>query len=183
MKMIPSALVFLIILGVGVYVFMSEPWQRPAPPSSTYANSVYGISFSYPAGCVLDEREAGNGERSRYVITLISGEALANIPQDGEGPPAITIDIFQNNLDKQKVEEWIRGNSFSNFKLSPDDALASTTVAGRDAYAYTWDGLYRGESTVFAHKDNIIMASVTYLSPEDAIRPDFFQILASLALY
>ena len=183
MKMIPSALVFLIILGVGVYVFMSAPWQRPVPPPSTYSSSVYGISFSYPDAYALEEREAGNGERYRYVITLIDKGALANVPQDGEGPPAISIDIFQNNLDKQKVEEWIRGNSYSNFKLPPDGALASTTVAGRDAYAYRWDGLYRGESVVFAHKDNIIMASVTYLSPEDAIHSDFLQILASLALY
>jgi len=183
MKMIPSALVFLIILGVGAYVFRSAPWERPAPPPSTYSSSIYGISFSYSDTYALLEREAGNGERYHYVITLIDKDALANVPADGEGPPAISIDIFQNNLEKQKVEEWIRGNSFSNFKLSPDNALASTTVAGTEAYAYTWDGLYRGESTVFAHKENIIMMSVTSLSPADAIRADFSDILASLALY
>jgi hypothetical protein len=183
MKMIPSALVFLIILGVGVYVFMSAPWQRPAPPPSTYLSSIYGISFSYPETYALQEREVGNGERYHYVITLIDKDALANVPVDGEGPPAISIDIYQNNLDKQKAEEWIRGSGFSNFKLSPDGAIRTTTAAGVPAYSYTWDGLYRGESVVFAHKGNIIMASVSYLSAEDAIRSDFSNILASLALY
>ena len=183
MKMIPSALVFLIILGVGVYVFMSAPWERPATPPSTYANSIYGISFSYPDTYALQEREVGNGERYHYVITLIDKGALANIPQDGEGPPAISIDIYQNDIEKQKIEKWIRGNGFSNFKLSPDGAISTTTVAALEAYAYTWDGLYRGESVVFAHRENIIMVSVTYLSPDDAIRSDFSNILASLALY
>lgn len=183
MKMIPSALVVLVVLGIGVYVFMSAPWQRLTPPLSTYSSSVYGISMGYPDQYALEEREVGNGERYHYVITLIEKTALENIPEGGEGPPAINVDIYQNNLDNVPVEDWIRGRNDSNFKLSVDGRVSSTSVGGVQAYYYRWDGLYQGESTALAHKGNIIVFTVTYLAPEDQIRTDFSKILSSVALY
>ena len=151
--------------------------------TSTYESAEHGISFSYPDIYVLDEREAGNGEREHHVIVLMDKEAAATLPQNGEGPPTITVDIFQNNLDKLAIAEWIENDSRSNFKLSPDGVLASTTVAGTEALLYAWDGLYRGNSIVFAHKDNIVMLSVAYLSPNDAIVSDFASVVASFELH
>lgn len=188
MKLIFGVAVLIVAL-VGVYMLIASPPETfQIDDFEMYENAIYDISFAYPSTYALQEREVGDGHRYHYSITLIDKETLANVPQNGEGPPSITIDIFQNNLDKLSIEDWVRGTSFSNFKLSPDGRLASSTVANAPALSYTWDGLYRGESVVFAHpgaagKDNIIMLSVTSLTHEDSIRSNFAMLLASISLY
>lgn len=171
----------LLIVLVGGFL-----WYKGQSPKvsdvETYANTTYGISFEYPGTYALQEREVGNAQRYHQALTLIDKEALANIPQNGEGPPAINVDIFQNNLDKLSIERWVRGSNNSNFKLSPDGTLTSGTVAGAPSLSYLWDGLYRGRSVVLSHKGNIIMLSVQWLTEEDAIIEDFADMLASFRL-
>lgn len=183
MKIVCFILTLMVVVA-GAYVLLTPqvPPGEAAPTMQTYMSPAYGIVFAYPDTYALQEREVGNGERYHYTITLIDKEALANVPQNGEGPPAITIDIFQNNLDQLGIEAWVRGTSFSNFKLSPDGLISSTAVAGVPALTYAWDGLYRGESVVFAHNDNILMAGVQFLDRTDQIVTDFYSLLASLEL-
>ncbi|HWO07745.1 MAG TPA: hypothetical protein VNM40_04170, partial [Candidatus Paceibacterota bacterium] len=101
------------------------------------------------------------------------------IPQNGEGPPAITIDIYQNNLDNQTAEEWIRNSSVSNFKLG-DGTLSSTTVGGNPALSYRWSGLYEGTTIVVAQPDWIYAFSVTYFEPGAEIVQDFVRVRDSV---
>src|SRR3989344_7184773 len=124
-------------------------------PREHYSHETYGISFDYPDTYVLEERETGNGERLRHSITLVSKADAAEERANSEGPTAITVDIFQNNLDQEPVADWILKNSFSNFKLSVDGVLTPRTVDDAPAFSYTWDGLYRGDSVVFPRKENI----------------------------
>jgi len=179
----------LLVLAVGGYLYFADTAVAPTGEPNIeemmqqYQNTTYGISLAYPNTYALQEREVGNGERAHYSITLIDKVALANAPQNGEGPPAITIDIFQNDIDQLLINEWVQGSSFSNFKLSPDGVLASTTLAGAPALTYTWDGLYRGKSFVAAHKGNIVMVSGQFLAAEDEIVSDFNAVVSSLKLY
>ncbi len=182
-KILPISAVVLFVAAM-LWFFAAPP---KAASMSTYRSVTYGISFEYPNSYELQEREVGNAERAHYSIVLIDKEALANIPQNGEGPPTINVDIFQNNLDKTPIETWIRGTNYSNFKLSPDGVLASTTIAGKPAFSYVVDGLYRSDAIVFAHpgragKNNIIMLSVGSLTPKDRIRKDFENVVASITL-
>jgi len=185
MKILLGSIVVLLVL-VGGYVFISKgnetltPTPVPQDTSKIYSSVDYGISFTYPETYVLTERALGNGERSHHNITLMDREAAANIPQNGEGPTAITIDFIQNDIEKLSVRDWINNDSRSNFKLSPDGELISTTIAGKEALTYTWDGLYRGQSIVFAHKDAIVMYSVTYMTPGDKIVSDSIEIFESI---
>lgn len=183
----------LVVIGViiaAVYLMLKpgadstigENVPDALPQTQTYENAAYGIRFSYPNSYVISEREEGTGERAHHVIVLMDKEDAANIPQNGEGPTTINIDIFGNGVDKLPVTQWINNTSSSNFKLSPDQVLASTTVAGTEGLSYIWDGLYRGESTVIAHKSDIIMFSVTYMDSTDAIRDDYRALLASVSL-
>lgn len=178
-----SVTVILAALLLGGYYLYVRGVGRLSANLTAYQNSTYGISFKYPDTYALQAREVGNGERYHYSIVLIDKVALANLPQAGEGPPTITIDIFQNNLDNLFVEEWIRNTSDSNFKISLDGILTPTRVGGADAVTYFWDGLYRGQSVVLAHKGNILMLTVTYNASSDQIRADFSQMLSSVALY
>jgi hypothetical protein len=104
-------------------------------------------------------------------------------PQGGEGPPAITIEIFQNNLDNQTTEGWIRNSSFSNYKLSSNEGiLASTTVDGEPALSYRWSGLYEGTTIAVAQQDWVYAFSVTYLEMGADIIQDFVQIMKTVKL-
>jgi hypothetical protein len=80
------------------------------------------------------------------------------------------------------TETWIQQTPSSNFGLSVDKEMHDATVGGAPAIAYTWDGLYRGNSFVFAHKGNIVVASVTYLTTDDRILRDFTGVLKSVRL-
>lgn len=193
-----SAIVITVILVVGLvfvfsyredqvvdsdYVPVAETWKK-------YRSESAGVAFSYPADYVLTEAERGNAERSHYSIVLVRAED-AVVPENGEGPTAISIDIYQNNLDKQTLIGWLTDSNQSNFKLSPTGTYASTTVGvsgggGRgevEAVNYRWSGLYEGETTAFVHRDNIVAMSVTWLTPEDRIVSSYRSLMKSLSLF
>lgn len=142
----------------------------------TYTSSEYGFSFVYPDTYLAEERTIDDVYRKHKSITLLQKGYVA--PEGGEGPTTINIDIYQNNLDKQSLEAWIKGSSNSNYKLG-DGLITSLNVSGKEALSYEWDGLYRGHTVVFEHNQNIIAVSVTYLNPSDKIRLDFENILKS----
>lgn len=178
---VPTAM--LVVLTSLFYAYATYPWWPEAPVVPAYISSKYGIAFSYADTYTLQERELGNAERWHHSIVLVDKEWLANIPVGGEGPPAIGIDIYQNNLDQLSLEEWVRGTSFSNFKLSVDGKLSLSTVGSAKAFYYQWDGLYRGESYVATHSGNIVVFSATYNTEDDQIRKDFREVLRSVSLY
>ncbi|HEY9584812.1 MAG TPA: hypothetical protein VJI33_04555 [Candidatus Paceibacterota bacterium] len=177
----------LILIGAGFYFWTKkETAENPSPLSpivtddNNYKNNTYNFSFSYPETYIIDEGEVGNGERSHYTITLSPKDAFP-LPAGGEGPPTITIDIYQNDLDNLTLDSWLRNTNFSNFKLS-DGKYTDTTVSGTPAIRYHWSGLYEAETFAFIHKKSIIAVSGMYLSPEDEIVKDFNSLVSSIKL-
>lgn len=136
----------------------------------------FGFSFTFPDTYIYSQKDIDIVHRIHKVFILTPSNFIP--PKDGEGSAAITIDVYQNNLDKQSIESWIKGNSLSNYKLG-DGVLTSTLVDGKEALAYDWDGLYRGHTVVFEHNQNIIAVSVTYLEVTDQIRADYDAVLKS----
>lgn len=195
-KRIIIVVVAILLIGLGVYAFTrknvttNEPVEQLPDVAQrtdvkTYKSDKYGIEFSYPNGYVLTEKETGTAKRARHTITLMTeadAAALKSANPPGEQPTGITIDIFQNNLDKEDIEHWLENNSASNFKLS-DGNVSPVTVASTTAIAYSWDGLYPTNSIIFSHKDNIVMMSMTYLTAKDAVWRDFATIIQKLKLY
>jgi hypothetical protein len=191
---IAASVLALILIGAGVvYVFSDEEAGNgtPTPNVTTeeldYSSAAYGLAFSYPAKYFVTEYDSGTPQRSRHSIVLLEDtpftrDLVAGKVPGTEAPPGITVDIFDNALDRTALRAWVEGNANSNFKLSIDGKLASTSIHGKEALSYTWDGLYRGDSVVVAHKSNIIMFSVTYHSPDDEVRDDFENVLSSVEL-
>lgn len=182
MKITLAVLALLAVGGVWYWSGRTSP-QAEEENFSSYSNDAYGISFKYPNRYFLSEREAGNGERRHYFIVLIEDTPQNRDIIEGkligtESPPWISVDIFQNNLDNMSVSTFVTATNNSNWKLG-DGNIASTTVGGQEAVAYSWDGLYRGDSVVFAHRENIIMLSGTYFGEEDQIRKDFEAVTSS----
>lgn len=176
-----------VIIGVAfaacVALYFYQIDLRPGGPSEdlrTYQSEVYGFSFSYPNAYTLSEQEVGTGERNHYSVVLTRTRDLPP-PENGEGPPTITVDVYQNNIDRLSLLDWLTGTNFSNFKLS-NGTYASTSVSGVEAVRYRWSGLYEGHTVAFNHRDSIIAVSGTYLTPSDAIVKDFESVLFSIRL-
>lgn len=200
-KLFPLIMIVILAALGSIFFVWKEKQATPALPpvfnpvnAKEYKNDSYGIAFAYPHDYFLDEYDMSDGSagspqvahRARHSVVLSEDTETNRAIREGrmmetEGTPSITIDIHQNNLDKQTVEDWVTGSAYSNFKLG-DGTYESVTVAGVPAVHYFWDGLYPGESLVFAHQDNIIMLSGTYLEPTDRIRGDFGAVVQSFRL-
>lgn len=173
------------IIG-SIFSFTKGPGDEGREPSlntrKSYSNDIYGINFEYPANYFLEEREVGTGERGHYQIMLTEDTEENRRLRQGEatiareGPTAITIDFYQNNIEKLELYKWLTETNQSNFKLS-DGSYMSLTQSGKEAVSYTWDGLYTGDTVALLYKDNIVALSVTYLGPDDEIRKDFKNVV------
>lgn len=180
-KSILTILGLLVILGVILFFTQKKTLVVEEPVSSTYTSEKYGISFEVPEGYTLSESERGSAHRGHYSIVMIKNEDLP-APENGEGPTSINIDIYQNNIDQQTLPAWFHGTNNSNSKLTATQSYASTTVAGKEAIAYRWSGLYEGETIAFRHNGNIVALTVTYMDEQDKNIAAFREILLSLTL-
>ncbi len=174
----PLIALVMVILLVGLAYLYLVPAGEPVISLKTYVSSSGDLTFNYPADYVLEERAAAGGERGEQHLTLIQESELKS--GASEGPTSITIDIYQNDLDKLTTEQWIKNDARSNFKLSPDGKLSSTPLSRRVALTYIWDGLYRGETVALATNKNVYAFSVTTLTAEDQIKSDFEALLKTV---
>jgi hypothetical protein len=111
------------------------------------------------------------------IMLVRKGDEIA--PEGGEGPVAITIDIYDNSVDKLSVMDWMKNTNQSNFKLGPG-TYDTERVGGEIAYTYTWSGLYEGRTTVLAHGTDIVAISVTYMDPNDDILIAYDDVVSSI---
>jgi hypothetical protein len=179
--------IFIVLAGVFVAVSKGLASLRMNPPVEQmgvqveYASAEFGLRFEYPKTYFLVERNAGDGHRARHQVMLVEDtpgnrDIVAGRGPATEGPPAITFDIYQNNLDRYTTESWIRGTDDSNFKLSSEGRLTETTLGTEPAFSYRWSGLYEGTTRVTARPDWVYAYTVTYLNPGDQIVQDYVAI-------
>lgn len=179
----PKASVFLVVvilLLVGVAFWIASRERPVVIDGKPYSSETYKIEFIYPDSYVIAERYVGDPSFPRNAVTLYAKDNLPN-PSAGEGPTAINFDIYSNSLAKTPLETWVRQSPASNFNLG-NRTLIPTTVDGKSAFTYNWDGLYLGKSVVFEHNGNIIHTSVTYMSEDDIIKYDFDRLISTIRL-
>ncbi len=177
--------VVLILVG-GFFlireVVTTQPLQENQSTYQKYSNTEYGISFEYPDSYILTEMDAPGSEMRKHHSVSLIRKADLPAPEGGEGPPSITIDFYQNNLDKQTGEQWILNSKESNFKLS-NGVMATTTIHSYPALSYRWSGLYEGTTVVTAGSNWIYAFTVTYLEMGADIIQDFVKIKDSVRIF
>ena len=176
------AIVALLLLLVVALLYVLPLWRDVEP--KTYQSEVFGLSFSYPTNYFVVETDTSSGERIQHLITLIEdtteNRALMGGEAPGrEGPPSITIGIYQNDLDIYTTERFIHDTSYSNFKLS-DGVLTPTEIGGEVALAYHATGLYENDNVVGARPGYVYMFTINYLLPSDPIVDDFASVRSSI---
>ncbi len=176
------------VLIIGSFFLNQTPSEQPVPQNGqqestaiSYNSSELGISFEYPENYMLQTHEQGTAERDWTVLTLIDSEILRSAIENGasEGPPAIAIQVF-NNPEGYTAEEWIKGMSYSNFKLSSDEVLTPVTVGGEAGLAYRHSGLFENNAAVVVRGEKVYMFSVSWLTPQDENVRDFGHILETI---
>ena len=181
------AVALAVIAGLFLFFYSDALFQQNGPlapvagPTGTnlYANGAYGISFPYPSEYVVQEGERSDRPHDRYAIVLIHEDDV-EVPIAGEGPTSITIDIYENTTN-ETLSNWVTTASESNYMLG-DQRLTEMSVDGKAALQFRWSGLYEGETTAFLNGDTIVVVSVTYLTPEDAIIADYRTLLSEIQL-
>ena len=180
-KELPSAaavIVFLILAATIIFLNPQKGSQlNPAGPTQVPYVGIGGLSFFYPNSYVLTQRHDSYEGDPIVVLTLVPNDV--KIPDMSDGPTAISI-IEVPNSGAETLSAWVKGHSISNFSLSPDHVLASTTVAGEPAVSYTHPGVYESKAVAVKHKGNIYILSVGSIAPTDQIYVDFQNILQTV---
>ncbi len=183
MKILVLGIVLLILLGIGgVFLKQVQPasptaFNTPAQTNLVQYAGAADISFVYPKRYTLTERKDSFEGSPIVVITLI--DANTSVPDMSDGPPAISIIEVPNPSDLS-LSEWVKQKSISNFNLSPDQKLSSTTVGGEPAVSYVHSGLYESQALAAEHNKNIFLLSVGSVDASDAIYGDFHRILQTV---
>lgn len=179
-----AAIVFVI--AVGAYMYLTKgPATEPTTSTATstpiteevYTSNTGGLSFKYPSNYKVEARSDAYEGEPISVMTLIDEKIV--VPEQSDGPTAISI-IVLPNTKKLPLDAWVKTKSISNFNLSPDKKLSSTTVAGESAISYTHTGLYESDAVAVTHGDKIYLFSVGWADSTAVIRTDFQKLLQSV---
>ncbi|MBP7770646.1 MAG: hypothetical protein KA066_01895 [Candidatus Pacebacteria bacterium] len=185
-----NALIWALVVAVfatGAYFLLSNstaslPGDTAATTTPQTALEQYssedGYSFMYPNTYELSSRTEGNAERQWDVLVLLPKGYVP--PQNGEGPPAISLSVF-SNTEGLSLDAWVQGDARSNWKLIVDErASRPMTVGGEPALWYHYSGLYEVDSVAVAHGGKIFLFSGDWLDPSDQIRADFNNLIKTV---
>lgn len=159
---------------------MGEGKQSMVP----YQNQEFGISFEYPSGYYLKERnDVGALGVPQLSVLMVEDTQMHRDIIDGkvgatEGPTSIMVDAYQNP-DQLSAVEWAKQDT--NWKITSRE-LETLRVAGESAVSFTWDGLYQGKSIIVTKGTHAYVLSVTWNSPEDQILKDFDMVLRTVQI-
>lgn len=181
---------FLIILAVIVVIVAGFLFAKSSPSGvnnvelTTFSSSELGLEFNYKAGSdgyVLEEMSSsavGSGPMKTLVLTR-SEDKLSGVPVGGEGPPTITLNIFDNK-NKQWPQTWVDTHTqYSNINLKITNPV-ETSIGGAKAIRYMADGLYVSDNVVITHGDSVYMVSGMFLEEDSNLRRDFQPLLDSI---
>lgn len=151
--------------------------------TAVYTDSSLGFQFTYRKGLngyVLLQPETQPGTamlREELVLMLQNDyEILQHATDAREGPPTITIRVFENTLN-QWATTWTDAHpaeSNVNLALAEPEELAA---GGANAVRYLVDGLYPTDTVVIASGGYIYILSGSYLEEDSVIRADFLNLL------
>jgi len=184
----------LIILGFFVlnnYIYTEKQGDNTHTAGvrtyTTYADEWLGFLFSYPIGengYVMTEPQIGIDDNGLQKILVLTDTQEAKLFEEnpvvgGEGPPTITILVF-DNPNRQNPLLWAETNTlYSNIGLKRSETQ-QIVIGGANAIQYTADGLYMSEIAVVAHGSHVYVVNGGYMDVSSAIRKDFKTILESI---
>lgn len=185
-----SIIVLLVVIAVGFYLFGQDDSVVVPEDGEVVVNEQVvkdtetGIQFEYPVGYHLDEvrptEDFGDNFIKAYILMLESDrQRLQEEEVPTEGPPTISISIFEN-VNNQQAGMWVEDNpDLSNITLARTET-SDTIVGGANAVQYRADGLYASNVAVIAHGGYIFIVAGGYIDEQSPTYQDFNDILESI---
>lgn len=151
--------------------------QAPAE-YSRYESSEFDLAFSYPSSYEIQLHKEGSAEREWHTLVFLPKGYIP--PQGGEGPATIVVQHIPNP-EGASLEDWVKGDSRSNWKLAAEGAtLEPVTVGGQVGVRYQHSGLYETDAVAVAYGGAVYLFSVSWLTPQDQNRAQFDQLLSAV---
>jgi hypothetical protein len=184
-KKFGSVLAVLVALFVAYYAFSlyivskldgTGGVQAPATTMQQYS-SEDGVTFQYPDTYRLTSQTNTAGGFTWDSLVLIDKNYVA--PVNGEGPTAISMSVF-DNAEGLPLEQWIKNEPRSNYKLSAEGTPTKGAIGGKESLAYQYSGLYENDAVAVAHNGKIFLFSDSWMQTVDPIRQDFNKILSTV---
>ena len=187
----------LLILVGGFYAFNNYIYQEKQGDDTemvtdevidydTFTDTTAGIMFEYktaPDGYVVDDLSAFIGADDTSVVKVFriinEQEKIELETSEGgrEGPPVITVMVFENML-KQSASMWVDSNPrYSNIEFAIGDIDRDAVVGGANAVRYRSDGLYQNENAVVAHGAYMYLFSGAFFEEGSTIHTDFKKLI------
>ncbi len=131
---------------------------------------------------VLEELPNSSGddkdlEKAYLLLRKADKEELDRSPDGREGPPSLTIYVFnQNDTD---LMMWLEEKAnFTNYR---DQETQDVKVGGQEALQYQWEGLYKGRSIVVPYEGKIYFFVANYNELSDGRLEDFDALLKTVS--
>lgn len=142
-----------------------------------------GISFSYPKEYALQEIEPTTQDHPDLVKSFVlmpqeDYDTLGTL-QNTEGPPTITILVF-NNPEQLGVDAWMKKPDIVSYIPPQIQEPNPIEVDGEFALLFEADGLYRSDNVIVAYDSGIIVVSGAFMDVESPQRAVFAGIVKSL---
>ncbi|PIR38305.1 MAG: hypothetical protein COV34_01715 [Candidatus Zambryskibacteria bacterium CG10_big_fil_rev_8_21_14_0_10_42_12] len=197
-------LITVLVLFIVVLAFnkFTEP-QEEVPSADLMRNGTYtindemrrrvtlddfgGIQYEFrtePNGYILVEQGLVEGDdadlQKIYVLMLEKDYAeFTDSTEPREGPPAITMYIFENSQIMFPLQ-WAQNHAiYSNINTAALD-VAEVTVGGANTIRYTADGLYMTDNVVVAHGGYVYVISGAHLANNDVYQQGFENLVKSI---
>lgn len=175
---------FIIVVAVGLYMSLRVDTSKVVQNNATYSDAGVGIEFTYrtgPDGYVVQELTPApsTSDLIRTVILMQTSDANKEMPEGGEGPATITIQVVKNSK-KQHPAVWADAHHiYSNINLKRGE-VKEYVLGGANAVRYDADGLYTSDNVVVAHGENMYVITGNYIDIDSDIRTDFISLLESI---
>jgi len=177
-----------ILLALAGFSYALYPGSSDKPLDSrvnvSYTSGSYGISFLYPPGYKLTERNLPHPVDTEATGTLdhevILRKVGVDVPKESDASPSIVIQMFENEPEYMTAGDFVQYVDPNRSRATGD--VASTTYGGYSGLEYTWTGLFEGRSFIVARKGFIYVFSAIGANEEPMLDSDWRKIMDSLSL-
>jgi hypothetical protein len=179
-------IIFLAVVAGSIFGLMKIS-QKTAPigETTTYSESSVGLEFDYEVGqngYVLMEagEEDPNIIKNITLMRVADSESMSSDPDFvGEGPAAISINVFENTAKQFPLSWAMENNAYSNYNLKTEENL-EMVVGGANAISYLADGLYPSQNVVVAHGSYMYVFTGQYMEVGNKMHKDFSNLINSI---
>lgn len=164
-------LIFIVILAA-LFAIFDGHFNKNA---RVFDSTVMPLSLELPAGYRVEERPT--------TITIMREEDYQSILRGeragGEGPPVISISLYDNPNNPSPRTWAVQYPQLSNYNLRTSE-IGETTLSGFPAITYSADGLYPSRNIVGSDNVRIYYINGQYLDRDSDIYRDFDEIVESI---